>query len=42
MMGALPAGWDFVLGIERDESFVEIARKRLEKLSCTPSKRGKG
>jgi DNA modification methylase len=32
MIGALMAGWDQVIGIERDQRYVEIAEKRLSEL----------
>ena len=29
MVGAMLAGWEEIIGIEQDQSYVEIARQRL-------------
>ena len=34
MVGALLAGWDYVVGIERDAEYVEIAKRRLADLDA--------
>jgi DNA modification methylase len=34
MVGALQAGWDYVIGIEREAEYVEIAERRLASLDA--------
>ena len=34
MVGALMAGWDYVVGVEREAKYVEIAKRRLAELDA--------
>lgn len=38
MIGAMRAGWDEVVGIEREAEYVEIARARLSRWQQVPAK----